>query len=159
MFSLEGKKAIVTGGTRGIGGAISRVLADQGADVVPTSRTESYVEATVKAVCERGWRSLVAPTDVTDRRAVEALFRAVDEELGSVEIVVNNAGINPKSGMGRPETVDLESFDRTIDVNLRGAFLCARAAADHLGEFGGTLINVASVSGLVGLLRQHPYVA
>lgn len=160
MFDLTDQTAIVTGGTRGIGAAIANTLAEFGADVVPTSRTNRDVENTVASVRKRGSRSLVCPTDVTDRTAVEELFERVDEELGSIDIVVNNAGINPEGAMGQPETIDKASFDQTISVNLKGPFLCARTAAEYLSENdGNSLINIASVSGIVGLPRQHPYVA
>nr|WP_240334650.1 SDR family oxidoreductase [Halorussus sp. MSC15.2] len=134
-------------------------FADAGADVVPTARTEAAVEDAVADVRDRGASSLVAPTDVTDERAVSDLFERVEDELGGVDAVVNNAGINPDAALGPPEDVDAEAFDFTTDVNLGGAFDCARAAADSLAERGGTVVNVASVGGLVGLPRQHPYVA
>lgn len=160
MFDVTDQTAIVTGGTRGIGAAISKTLAESGADVVPTSRTKRDVENTVASVRERDSRSLVCPTDVTNQTAIEELFERVDEELGGVDIVVNNAGINPEGAMGHPETIDESSFDQTISVNLKGPFLCARTAAEYLSSNNGnTLINVASVSGIVGLPRQHPYVA
>ncbi|NHN57647.1 MULTISPECIES: SDR family NAD(P)-dependent oxidoreductase [Halorussus] len=158
-FDLSGTVAVVTGGTRGIGRAVARGFADAGADVVPTSRTEETVEDAVADVRDRGASSLVAPTDVTDEAAVRDLFDRVDDELGGVDAVVNNAGINPDAALGPPEDVDSEAFEFTTDVNLGGAFHCARAAAESLAERGGTVVNVASVGGLVGLPRQHPYVA
>lgn len=158
-FDLSGKTAVVTGGTRGIGRAISEGLADAGADVVPTSRTEADVEAAVSAVEERGADSLVATLDVADDANVDAVFDRVDDELGGVDILVNNAGINPDGALGSPEEVDMEGFDRVMDVNLRGGFRCAQAAAESLRANEGSIVNVASVGGLVGLPRQHPYVA
>lgn len=159
QFDLDGRVAVVTGGTRGIGRAISEGLAEAGADVVPTSRTKADVEAAVSAVRARGADSLARATDVTDDGAVADLLAKTAGDLGSVDVVVNNAGINPRAALGRPEAVDADGFDRVIDVNLRAAFRCAQAAADHLGDRGGCVINVASVGGLVGLPRQHPYVA
>ena len=181
-LDLTGRVAVVTGGTRGIGRAVSLGLARAGADVVPTSRTDDDVEEAVAAVEREGADSLAVPTDVTDADAVSELFDRTAAELGSVDVVVNNAGINPDDALGRPEDVGDDAFDRTVDVNLGGAFDCARAAAPHLaaaadadggdaeGSDGGkgaagadgatpALINVASVGGLVGLPRQHPYVA
>ncbi|RBI62107.1 dehydrogenase [halophilic archaeon] len=158
-FDLSGNVAVVTGGTRGIGRAISEAFAAAGADVVPTARTEAAVDDAVDAVRERGASSLACPTDVTDEASVEALFDRVDDELGGADIVVNNAGINPDGALGPPEAVDPGAFDDTVDANLRGAFLCARTAAETLVEGGGTVINIASVGGVVGLPRQHPYVA
>ena len=159
-FDLTGRVAVVTGGTRGIGRAIALGLADAGADVVPTSRTPEAVEEAVAAVRERGRDSLAHPVDVADEDSVHGLFEATRDELGGVDVVVNNAGFNPDGALGRPEDVSPESFDDTLAVNLRGAFVCARAAAASLAEDGGgSVINVASVGGLVGLPRQHPYVA
>lgn len=158
QFDLSGKVAVVTGGTRGIGRAITEGFAEVGADVVPTSRTQADVEEAVDAVEARGGRSVAVTTDVSDDDDIETLFEQTAEEVGDVDVVVNNAGINPDHALGRPEDVDPDSFDMTVDVNLRGAFRCAQLAASHLGE-GGNIINIASVGGLVGLPRQHPYVA
>lgn len=159
-IDLSGSTAVVTGGTRGIGLAIAEALARAGADVVPTSRTEEDVRDAVDAVRERGSESIVVTTDVTDRSAVRQLFERTAEELGSVDIVVNNAGINPTTSMGRPEDLEPEAFDAAIDVNLRGAFACTHEAGEYLlDNGGGSVINVASISGVVGTPRQHSYVA
>ncbi len=157
-LDLSGKTAVVTGGSRGIGRAITLGFAEAGANAVPLSRTESDVEAVVEDVRELGVESRVETLDVADSEAVEACFGRIDDDLG-IDIVVNNAGVNPGSALGRPSSVGDEGFDLVTDVNLGGAFACARAAGPTLAENGGTLINVASVGGLVGLPRQHPYVA
>lgn len=157
-LDLSGKTAVVTGGSRGIGRAITLGFADAGASVVPLSRTEADVEAVVEEVRDRGVDSRVETLDVSDNDAVEACFGRIDDELG-IDIVVNNAGINPESALGTPGDVSPEGFDFVMDVNLNGAFACARAAEKPLKRSGGCLINVASVGGLVGLPRQHPYVA
>ncbi len=159
QFDLSGEVAVVTGGSRGIGRALCHGLADAGADVVPVGRTAADVEQVAAEVRERGGASTVAPTDVGDPEAVAALFDRVAEDLGPVSVLVNNAGINPDRALGRPEAVDPSAFEDVVDVNLGGAFACARAAAPALRETGGTLVNVASVGGVVGLPRQHPYVA
>lgn len=156
-LDLSGRTAVVTGGSRGIGRAITLGFADAGANAVPLSRTEADVAAVVESVRDRGVESRIETLDVADSDAVEACFDRIDDELG-IDIVVNNAGINPDSALGTPEAVDDEGFDSVVDVNLGGAFACARAAADSIAD-GGCLINVASVGGLVGLPRQHPYVA
>jgi len=158
-FDLTGQVAVVTGGSRGIGRAIALGMADAGADVVPVSRTESDVREAVEAVRERGADSLVTTVDVADRGDVAALFERVADELGGVDAVVNNAGINPDAALGKPESVDPAAFADTLDVNLTGAYTCAHEAADHLQARGGCVVNVASVGGVVGLPRQHPYVA
>lgn len=159
-IDLSNRTAVVTGGTRGIGRAIAETLARAGANVVPTSRTEDDVRDAVQRIRELGRDSIVAPTDVTDRAAVHSLFERTADELGSVNIVVNNAGINPTSAMGRPEDLDPADFDVPVDVNLHGAFACTHAAGNYLlDNGGGSVVNVASVSGVVGTPRQHAYVA
>lgn len=159
-LDLSGRVAVVTGGTRGIGRAISLGLAAAGADVVPTSRTTEDVESAVAAVESNGVDSLARPTDVTDADAVADLMESVESEFGRLDVVVNNAGINPHDALGVPESTTEEGTRTTLDVNLEGALRCARAAAPALhADGGGALVNVASVGGLVGLPRQHPYVA
>lgn len=159
-IDLIGRTAVVTGGTRGIGLAISEALARAGADVVPTSRTESDVQEAVRSVEAAGVDSISVTTDVTDREDVRNLFEVAAEELGGVDIVVNNAGINPTSAMGTPATVEPAEFDKAIDVNLHGAFTCVHEAGEYLLEAdGGSVVNIASISGVVGTPRQHAYVS
>lgn len=159
-LDLSGQVAVVTGGSRGIGRAISVGLAEAGASVVPTSRTMEDVESAVAAVEETGSDALAVTTDVAEEESVEALYDAVDEAFDRLDIIVNTAGINPAAALGKPTDVSMEAFDTSIDVNLRGAFLCSKLGGERLLESGGgSVINVASVSGLVGLPRQHPYVS
>lgn len=157
-FDLSGQVAVVTGGSRGIGRAIGLGLAAAGADVVPVSRTTADVEEAVEEIRDRGAESLVVTADVGDPDAVGTLFETVVGEFGGVDVVVNNAGINPEAALGKPDDVDPAAFADTVAVNLTGAYTCAHEAATHLVEGGGCLINVASVGGIVGLPRQHPYV-
>lgn len=156
---LTGDIAIITGGTRGIGLAIATGFADAGADVVPVSRDPDAVRDAVEAVRKREARSLERPTDVTDRSAVERLIEDVIDEFGQIDVLVNNAGINPVEAMGTPETIDIDAFRRPLDVNLIGAATCTAAAGEHLLDGGGSVVNIASTAGLVGVKRQHAYVA
>lgn len=158
-FDLTGKRAVVTGGSRGIGRAIALALADAGADVVPTSRTEADVEAVVEQVRDRGRDSFVTTTDVTDEANVVALFERVDDEFGGLDILVNNAGVNPHGSLGKPEEIDEEGFAFPIEVNLAGLFRCSREAGKRMLDDGGSIVNIGSIEGVVGLPRQHPYVA
>lgn len=159
-IDLSGTTAVVTGGTRGIGRAIAETLAVAGADVVPTARTESDVAEAAGAIREYGVESLELATDVTDGAAVEALFETTADELGGIDVLVNNAGINPISGMGTPESLDPEEIRTAVEVNLVGAYTCIHEAGKFLLESeSASVLNVASVSGLVGTKRQHGYVA
>jgi len=157
-FGLSGRTAVVTGGSRGIGRAISLGFAEAGATVVPLARDESTLEDAVAAIRARGVESRLESVDVTDRAAVADCFDRLAEDLG-VDVVVNNAGVNPDSALGPPGDVTDQGLRQVIDVNLEAAFACARAAEAPLRASGGALLNVASVGGLVGLPRQHPYVA
>ncbi len=164
---LSGQVAVVTGGSSGIGRAIAEAYARAGADVVPTARTPEDVEAAAEAVRAAGGESLAVTTDVADPSEVAALFEAVAAEFGGVDVLVNAAGVNPMSGLGTPDRVAPEDFADVVGVNLHGAYTCAREAGPFLRESGGSggagaggaVINVASVSGLVGFKRQHPYTA
>lgn len=160
QFDLSGDVAVVTGASRGIGRAIAIGLASAGATVVPTARTEPALEETVSRIEAAGSTGLAITSDVSESDSVDRLFERTVEEFGGVDILVNNAGMNPESALGKPETIDIEGFDQTLAVNLRGAFLCAQEAAEYLQDGdGGAIVNIASVAGLVGLPRQHPYVA
>lgn len=159
QFDLSGQTAVVTGGSRGIGRAVAHGLAEAGADVAPLSRSRDDVAAVAGEITDRGQESTVTTCDVSDETDVQTAFGEVRDALGPVDIVVNNAGVNPEGALGPPERVESEDFDFVTDVNLAGAFTCARVAAEDLHDRGGTLVNVASVGGLVGLPRQHPYVA
>jgi NAD(P)-dependent dehydrogenase (short-subunit alcohol dehydrogenase family) len=159
-FDCSDRVAIVTGGSRGIGRAIAEGLAAAGAAVVPASRTKSDVETVVESIRSDGGEAHAATVDVADRDSVDALVAETVDTYGGVDVVVNNAGMNPDAALGKPEHVDPDGFDDTLEVNLQGAFACAQAAADELHDAeDGSVINVASVGGVVGLPRQHPYVA
>ncbi|WP_339104486.1 glucose 1-dehydrogenase [Haloterrigena salinisoli] len=160
QFGLEDRVAIVTGGGRGIGRAIAIELADAGAAVVPSARSTDEIEAVADEIEAAGGDAIAVPADVTDPDAVDDVIDRADDAFGGVDVVVNNAGFNPDDALGRPEDVDTESLERVLEVNLNGAYEVTRTAAAHLHDSGGgSVINVASVGGLVGLPRQHPYVA
>lgn len=159
-FDLSDRVALVTGGGRGIGRAIALGLADAGAAVVPAARSTAEVESVATEVEDAGGDALAVTADVTDGDSVSEAIDRAEAALGPVDVVVNNAGFNPGDALGPPEGVSGESFGRVLDVNLNGAFEVTTAAAEGLlASDGGSVINVASVGGLVGLPRQHPYVA
>lgn len=159
-LDLTRQVAVVTGGTSGIGRAITEGLASAGADVVPTSRTEADVEEAVSAVESYGVSSTAIATDVTDDDDVGNLFRETEAALGGVDVVVNNAGINPVESMGKPESLSPERFEQVVETNLQGTYNCVHEAGSYLLENGGgSVVNIASVTGLVGTPRQHSYVS
>jgi 3-oxoacyl-[acyl-carrier protein] reductase len=160
-MSLEGKIAIVTGagrGGRGIGRGIALALASAGADIAITARTNiADAEAVAEAVRALGRTALAVQCDVSDAASVESLFATVKSQLGRVDILVNNAGITRDTLLLRMSEEDWESV---MDANLKGTFLCTRAAAKlMLKQRYGRIINITSVNGQVGSPGQANYSA
>jgi 2-deoxy-D-gluconate 3-dehydrogenase len=140
--------AVVTGAGRGLGQAAAIALAEAGADVALLARSSEELEATADEVRRHQRRALTLPTDVADEAAVEDAATMVVEKFGRVDILVNNAGVAPVAQLLELTLADLR---RVLDVNLVGAFLCARAFGAHMvAQRKGTVINIASVSGLGG---------
>lgn len=148
-FSLKGKVALVTGASRGIGKSIAIALAEFGADVAVAARTVEALEQTAKEIDATGRKSLVVPCDVTDSSQVEAAVQKTVEELGGLEVVVNNAGgsrfMSPLIGVRE------EGWDKAINSNLKSAFLVSKAVGTHLlNQQKGSVINISSVAGVHG---------
>ncbi|MES2463678.1 MAG: 3-oxoacyl-[acyl-carrier-protein] reductase [Armatimonadota bacterium] len=161
LVPLEGKKAIVTGagrGGRGIGAGIAIALAQAGADVIITARTNiTDAEAVAEAVTQLGRQGIPVACDVSDSASVETLFERAKTEWGRVDILVNNAGIT-KDGLLLRMTDD--AWDSVMDANLKGTFLCTRAAAKLMvKQRAGRIINITSVMGQVGNPGQANYSA
>ena len=160
-MSLEGKIALVTGagrGGRGIGRGIALALAQAGADVAITARTNiADAEAVAQAVRVLGRNALALQCDVSVATSVEALFASVKETFGRVDILVNNAGITRDTLLLRMSEDD---WDLVLDANLKGTFLCTRAAAKvMLKQKSGRIINITSINGQVGSPGQANYSA
>ena len=153
MQELTGRGAVITGGTRGIGKAIALALLERGARVVIAGQTDASVD---RALMEISHDNLFGYAgDVSDEEAVIGLFDYATEVLDSVDILVNNAGISS----GGP-TVDmaLETFQKVLDINLTGAFLCAREAMRIMQEQGtGRIINIGSISSQIPRKGAVPY--
>lgn len=157
-MKLDGKISIVTGGGRGIGRAIALRFASEGAAVVVSGTTRETIEAVAEEIRGRGGRSLALATDVADESQVEHMVSATLSEFGGIDILVNNAGIAGPTALV-PE-LSREDWDRTLAVNLTGAFLCAKHALPHLIERRrGCIINITSIAGLRAYAYRSPYAA
>lgn len=150
-FDLTGKVCIVTGGGRGIGRGMAEGLYRHGATVVLTGRTLSVLEEAAAAMGERAYG---IACDVSNEADVVALRDAVVARSGKIDVLVNNAGVNPI--FKTIERTSLEEWRTIIDVNLTGVFLCCKYLGGAIGE-GGSVINVSSVAGHAGLPRSVPY--
>jgi NAD(P)-dependent dehydrogenase (short-subunit alcohol dehydrogenase family) len=150
-FRLDGKVALVTGASRGLGAGIADALKEAGATVAGTSREHGSAEQ----VAER-LDSVPVVMDVSDVASVRAGVDRVASELGRLDILVNNAGLNVPQGIFE---VDEASWDAVVDTNLKGTFFAAQAAARHMvaGGEGGRIINVASQAGVVGIEERSAY--
>jgi 3-oxoacyl-[acyl-carrier protein] reductase len=155
---LRDRVAIVTGGARGIGGAIAAAFAAEGADVALADVLGEDVAAPVlEAIAGAGRRGLLVPCDVSDEAAVNAMVARVTAELGDVDILVNDAGT---MGQFRFHELTAAEWDRVLGVNLRGVFLCTRAVIEGMLERGrGKIINVASQLGQIGGVEMVHYSA
>ena len=158
IFKLNGKVAWITGGTKGLGLAMANALASVGADIVINSRNKDEAEAAARSVAEtHGRRAIGLQADVAVEAQVKELVDRAIKELGSIDILVNNAGINV-----RQPTVDLtlEDWQKVLDVNLTGPFLCTKAVAPHMIQKGwGRIIHLSSILGHVGLAGRPAYSA
>ncbi|HEV8683335.1 MAG TPA: SDR family NAD(P)-dependent oxidoreductase [Actinomycetota bacterium] len=147
MTELEGKVALVTGGSRGIGRAIALAFAQAGADVMLAARGREELEAATKEVEAEGRRALAVPTDVTDPEQVRSLVDRAAEEMGTIDILVNNAGGAPF--LSTVDSIREDGFEKYLRLNFTSAFYCTKAVAPLLLEKrAGCVINVASVAGL-----------
>jgi 3-oxoacyl-[acyl-carrier protein] reductase len=155
--SLQGRVAIVTGGGGGLGEGICNALGAAGAAVAAVDVAREDAERVAEEVSSKGARCAAIECDVSERRSVEAMAGRVVAELGRVDILVNNAAIYPL----RPWTeIEDEEWDRVMAVNLRGYFLCARAAYPHMRDRGrGRVINVASITFFIGWAGFLDYVS
>jgi NAD(P)-dependent dehydrogenase (short-subunit alcohol dehydrogenase family) len=157
LFSLEGKVAVVTGGTSGIGRALSLGLADAGADVIATARRKEQVDATAKEIEARGRKTLRAPSDVSDRGTLEALLAAALERFGKVDILVNCAGI-----IKRAPTLDFSEaeWSNILNTNLTGTLRACQVFGRHMLERGyGRIVNIASLNSFIALSEVAAYAA
>ncbi len=146
LFDLTGKTAIVTGGSRGIGKEMAEALAEAGASLMLCARRAEWLDETVSAFTASDYNVISQVCDVTKPEEVTAVVDATVQHFGSVDILINNAGV---SWGAMPEDMPLKKWQQVIDVNLTGCFLFAQAAGREMLQKGsGAIISVASIAGL-----------
>lgn len=158
MFDLTGKVAIITGGYHGIGRGIAEGLAEAGADVVICARNfERCVEACAE-IEKMGVKTLPIRCDITKSEEVKTLIRKTAAEMGKINILVNNAGVG---GSEKPILkMSDEDWDYPVNIDLKGAFLCVRAAVpEMIKQGGGKVINVTSITAMIGMANMSAYCA
>lgn len=147
LFSLEGKVAIVTGASKGIGEAIAQGLAAYGAKVVVSSRKQAAVDEVASQIKEMGYEATGIAAHMGDMEQVAALATKTKELYGGIDIIVNNAAVNPV--FGPIENTEIDAIDKIMDVNLKGPFELAKAALPSMQERGGgSIINISSIGGI-----------
>jgi len=147
LFQLHGKVALVTGASKGIGEAIARGLAEFGARVVVSSRKQEAVDAVAEAFKSDGLEAIGIAANMSSIEDIHALVDKTQEAYGGVDIIINNAAVNPV--FGPLQDTDERAFDKIIDVNLKGPFeLCKRAYPILKQRGGGSIIHISSIGGL-----------
>ena len=154
---LAGKVAVVTGGTRGIGLAVARSLADDGASVVVSGRDPARLDSAAKELEGLGASALAVAADATKREDADRLVEAAKDRFGRIDVLVNNAGITRDQLLVRMKDDD---WDQVLDTNLRGVFLMTRAAGKvMMRQKSGRIINISSAAGAMGNAGQVNYSA
>lgn len=157
MISLKGKKALVTGGSRGLGKSIALHLAQEGVDVAITGTNEALLKEVVDVITSYGVNGTYAVFDVSDKYQVDRGIETVVEALGGLDILINNAGI---AAFGSILDMEVEAWEKMIQVNLLGAYYVAKFAIPHVVASGeGDILNVSSTAGLKGGANISAYSA
>lgn len=158
QFTLDGRVALVTGASSGLGRHFARLLAGAGARVAAAARRTDRLDALVAEIAEAGGTAMAVPLDVTDAASVRACLQAVEDRLGGPEVLVNNAG----AAISRPLLEQSEAdWDQVVQTNLKGAWLMAQECARRMVDAGrgGAIVNVASITGVRVAAAVAPYCA
>jgi len=155
-FRLDGRRALVTGGSRGLGRVIAEALSQAGAEIAIVSRNLSDCEAAALEIAESTGRGTYAThADLTQSDQVAKVIAQVQADLGPIDILVNNAGINTR---GLAQELTEEDFDAVIAINLKAPFLCSRILGPQMCERGwGRVINIGSILSSVAIAGRAPY--
>lgn len=157
MFEVKGKTVVVTGGSRGIGFAIAEAFANNGANIVISSRSEDSLNEAAQSLSNTGASVKPIPSDVSQQSSVKELIEKTVSEYDTIDVVINNAGITKDNLMLRMRE---EDWDAVMDVNLKGTFLCTKFASRvMLKQRSGSIINISSVVGVTGNPGQTNYAA
>ena len=156
LFDLSGKTAIVTGGSKGLGLAMAAGLASAGANIMLVNRKEGEgLQAAAELAKAFPVEVTAFGTDVTNQAHTEAMAQKAIDTFGRIDILINSAGINIR---GAIDELSLEDFNHVMNVNVTGTWLCSKAVIPHMKKAGkGSIINLASTLGLVGLANRTPY--
>ncbi len=155
MFELNDKVAVVTGGSRGIGKGIALVLARAGADIAIADVLDAG--DAVKEIEALGRKAISVKTDVSNKKSVDSMIKEVVSNFGKIDIMVNNAGI---LRLAQIENMEEKEWEKVIDVNLKGCFLCSQAAGkEMIKQKSGSIINIASVAGIAAYQQGAAYSA
>jgi NAD(P)-dependent dehydrogenase (short-subunit alcohol dehydrogenase family) len=148
LFDLTGKVALVTGASRGIGEQIAKLLAQSGAHVIVSSRKIEGCQTVVDSIIAEGGSAQAIACHIGEMDQIESIFRKIASEHGKLDILVNNAAANPY--FGHVLDTDLNAFQKTVDVNIRGYFFMSTIGAKLMKESGGgAIVNVASINGVI----------
>jgi gluconate 5-dehydrogenase len=157
LFDLSGRVAIVTGGSRGLGAEFAEGLAEAGASLVLCARRDEWLVPGAESLRARGFTVHAMRCDVSSAPDVQAVVDAAIERFGKIDVLVNNAGV---SWGERPEAMTLAQWQKVIDVNLTGAFVCSQAVGrEMIKRQYGRIINIASIAGLQGNVNGPYYAA
>jgi NAD(P)-dependent dehydrogenase (short-subunit alcohol dehydrogenase family) len=156
LFDLTGRRALVTGGSRGIGRTIALAYAERGAQVVATARSEEGLAKTVALAADTPGSVTALAADLRSPESIESIVASCVDTLGGLDVLVNNAADDHESKI---EETDLSTWQRVLELNLQSCFLLSKAASPHLRDGGGKVINVSSILGMVGVRNDSAYIS
>lgn len=155
--SLEGKVAIITGASRGIGAEVALQLSEEGANVGLAARSTDDLNRVARKCSDHGGNAVAIPTDVTDESACETLIEETVDAFGGLDILVNNAGMTMRARFDDIE--DLSIFERIMQVNYLGTVYCTHKALPHLKKSDGLIVGISSLTGKTGVPTRSAYSA
>ncbi|MDP8242028.1 MAG: 3-oxoacyl-[acyl-carrier-protein] reductase [Candidatus Celaenobacter antarcticus] len=157
MNRFDGKVALITGSARGIGKSIARLFAEQGAQVVIADIIQEDINSTVNEFISEGLKTVGFQCNITSEEEVENFMKDIYQQFGSIDILINNAGITADTLLIRMKKID---WDKVINVNLTGTFICTQKAAKYMmKQRHGKIVNISSVIGFIGNFGQANYAA